>query len=287
MWLMSQSFVRNLPDIDPIAIVDIGLVALLLYQFFVIIRGRRAVPIITGVLILIAVYAVAVSTRMALLRSILETVAPYTVFALIVMFQSDIRRLLARLGRRRALGGQSVDRRAVIQELVFTLDALSRSRTGALIVLERDIGLRTFVESGVPIDGLVSRDLLLAIFYPRAALHDGAVIVQNDRIAAAACFLPLSTNPRLPSVLGTRHRAAIGVTEEADCLSLVVSEETGGVSIAVRGDILKDLSLAEVERRIAEHFGLGAKKRATSDSTGAPPAEAPAHNSDLKQEARF
>jgi diadenylate cyclase len=256
MPLLRTPFIENLPGITPLALLDIFLVSLLLYQFFHIIRGRRAVPIITGVVMLVAVYLVAVLTGMGLLRTILETVAPYSVFALIVMFQSDIRRLLARMGRRRFLSGQSLDRRDVGTEIALTLSALARQQVGALIVLEGEIGLRTFVESGVRIDGVFSRDLLLSVFHPGTVMHDGAVIIQGDRIAAAACFLPLSTNPRIMSTLGTRHRAAIGVTEETDCLALVVSEESGRISIAYSGEIKTGLSLEQVEKRIAEHHGL-------------------------------
>lgn len=258
--------VVSLPDFTLTALIDISAVAFLFYQFFMIIRGRRAVPIITGVLMLIATYAVAVATRLELLRALLENLAPYTVFALIVMFQSDIRRLLARMGRRRFWSaGQGLDRSELAQELALTLQALAEARTGALIILERDIGLRSFVESGVRVDGVLSRDLLLSIFHPGTAMHDGAVIVQGDQIAAAACFLPLSMNPRIMSTLGTRHRAAIGITEETDCLSLVVSEETGKLSIAAFGDIKTGLKMEEVRELIEKHFGkAGADKEKES-----------------------
>jgi diadenylate cyclase len=134
---------------------------------------------------------------------------------------------------------------------------MSQDRVGALIVLERDIGLRTFVESGVRLDADITRDLLLSIFRPGAALHDGAVIIQKDRIAAAACFLPLSTNPSLSGTLGTRHRAAIGITEETDCLCLIVSEETGWMSIAAGGELEPNLNAKEVDILINRHFGVG------------------------------
>jgi diadenylate cyclase len=260
--MRTPSFV-SLPEFTLIALIDILAVAFLFYQFFTIIRGRRAVPIITGVAMLIVTYLFAVITGMSLLRTILENVAPYSVFALIVMFQSDIRRLLARMGQRRFLTGQTLDRRAVVEEVLITLESLTKARTGALIVLERDIGLRTFVESGVRIDGVISRDLLLSIFHPGNAMHDGAVIIQGDRITAAACFLPLSMNPRIMSTVGTRHRAGIGVTEEADCLTLIASEETGGLSVASFGEIQAGLSIEQVEDRIDQHFGLDKKGRLT------------------------
>src|SRR5581483_6077737 len=165
-----------------------------------------------------------------LLRNLLATLAPYTGFALIVMFQSELRRMLARIGRRPFAGFTQLERREVADEILLALAQLSQQKIGALIVVERKIGMRTFIESGVNLDAIISRDLLCSIFQPLGALHDGAVIVQGDRVAAAACFLPLTTNPQLSSTLGTRHRAAIGITEEADCTALVVSETTGRIS---------------------------------------------------------
>jgi diadenylate cyclase len=251
------------PRISLATVIDILLVAFLVYQFLLIIRGRRALPILTGIFMLLGAYVLSVRWGLVLLRSVLEGLAPYTVFALIVMFQSDIRRLLARMGRQTWLpGGQNVDRREFAQELLLTLSALSHQKTGALMVLERDIGLRTFIESGVRIDGALSRDLLLSVFHVGTAMHDGAVIIQGDRIAAASCFLPLSMNPRIMSTLGTRHRAAIGVTEETDCLSLVVSEETGRMSVAAFGEVETGLTLEQVEARILTHFGSRRKRPA-------------------------
>jgi diadenylate cyclase len=176
--------------------------------------------------------------------------------AVIVLFQSEIRRTLARIGRTR-LFGPRFRRREIIEEILLALNKLSDERTGALIIWERDIGLRTFIESGVRLEAHISRDLLLCIFRKDAALHDGAVIVQKDRISAAACFLPLSMNPALSTKLGTRHRAAIGITEETDCFSIVVSEENGRISVAAFGEIDLDLSTEQVRQRITSHFGGG------------------------------
>jgi diadenylate cyclase len=234
-------FGYEFPRLTWTAALDILAVAVLIYQFILIVRGRRAAHILVGVVILAAVYVGATLFQLELLRTILATLAPYTAFALIVVFQSDIRRLLARIGRRRFLGFSALERREVAEEILLAVKRLSQQRIGALIVVERSIGLRTFVESGVNLDAFISRDLLLAIFHPKAALHDGAVIVHGDRIAAAGCFLPLTTNPLLTSKLGTRHRAAIGVSEEADCLALVVSEETGRISVASGGEIELDV----------------------------------------------
>jgi diadenylate cyclase len=176
---------------------------------------------------------------------------------MIVLFQSEIRRTLARIGRKNWFGlGKGFRAPEATNEIILAVEQFAENKTGALIVLERDIGLRTFVESGVRLESRVSRDLLISIFQPGLPLHDGAVIVQKERIAAAACFLPLTTNPQLSRKLGTRHRAAIGITEETDCLALVVSEETGRISVASFGELIQGLSTSDVVERINRHFGV-------------------------------
>jgi diadenylate cyclase len=239
-----------LPKFTVTTALDILVVAILIYQFILIVRGRRAAHILAGVGILALVYLGSIWLRLELLRTILATLAPYTAIALIVMFQSELRRIMARLGRRPFFGISRLERREVADEILLALPRLSQQRIGALIVVERKIGLKTFIESGVLIDAQISRDLLWAIFQPGGALHDGAVIVQGDRIAAGACFLPLTTNPALLTELGTRHRAAIGITEETDCLALVVSEETGRISAADFGEIELDVPLDRVEQKL-------------------------------------
>lgn len=234
--------------------VDILAVAFLIYQFLMIIRGRRAAQVLNGIWVLVIVYLISVWLHLELLRTVLLRLAPYTAFAIIVMFQSEIRRLLARIGRSRLLGFKSsFERREVTDEIMLALTYLAQHKTGALIVLERDTGLRTFIESGVALDANVSRDLLITLFENRGPLHDGAAIVQGGRVAAAACFLPLTTNPGVLGKLGTRHRAAIGVTEETDCLALIVSEETGKISIAAFGELERGVTLERVEERITRH----------------------------------
>lgn len=243
------------PRVTITAVVDILVVAFLIYQFIMIVRGRRAAHILIGLGVLAGLYVVAVWARLDLLRSILAYLAPYTAIGMIVMFQSEIRSLLAGIGRRRwGSFHNQLRSREFAAEILLATQQLAQDRTGALIVIERDIGLRTFIESGVNLDALLSRDLLLSIFQKGGALHDGAAIVQGDRLAAAACFLPLSTSPVALRTLGTRHRAAIGITEETDCLALVVSEETGQISIALFGEISTSLSLEQVADRLNGHF---------------------------------
>lgn len=234
--------------------IDILLVALIVYQLLLIIRGRRSAHIATGLVVLVGVYLIARWAQLQLLRSMLETLAPYTAFALIVMFQSDLRRMLARIGQRGWLGAQ-LQLRETFEELVLAVEQLSLEKTGALIIIEQEIGLRSFIESGVPLDAGVSRDLILSVFQKNSTLHDGAAILQRDRVAAAACFLPLTMNP-VSRVLGTRHRAGIGITEEADCLALIVSEETGQLSVASGGDIETNITPDQLRARLAQAFGL-------------------------------
>jgi diadenylate cyclase len=245
---------QSLPKFTPLGVVDILVVAFLIYELIMIVRGTRAAHILSGILTIIVIYNLALWLHFELLRFILSYAMPYMAIAVIVLFQSEIRRTLARIGRKR-LFGRAIRRRETTEEIILAIGKLSEERTGALIVLERDIGLRTFIESGVRLDAHISRDLLLCIFRKEASLHDGAVIVQKDRVSAAACFLPLSMNPALSTKLGTRHRAAIGITEETDCLAIAVSEETGRISIAAFGEIELDLSPEQVGQRITRHFG--------------------------------
>jgi len=240
---MPHFLLPAIPKLTVWAVVDILAVAFLIYNFLSMVRGRRAAHVLTGLGVLALAYAVAVALNLDLLRSVLAVLAPYTAIALIVMFQAEIRRLLARIGRIRWLGlGGQLERREVMDEIRLAVRQMVEDHCGALIVIERDIGLRTFIESGVPLDAKVSRDLLCAIFQRRGALHDGAVIIQGDRIAAAACFLPLTTNPVVLSNLGTRHRAAIGVTEDSDALAVVVSEDTCQISVAAAGELEPNVS---------------------------------------------
>jgi diadenylate cyclase len=261
------------PRLTLTAALDILLVAFLIYQFFMIVSGRRAANILGGVGVLVLVYMGAVGLELELIRSILATLAPYTVFALIVVFQSDIRRMLARIGRRRWAGfGARVKTREFADDILLAMTRLSQTQTGALIVVERDIGLRTFVESGVLLEAMLSRDLLLAIFQKDSALHDGAVVVQGDRVTAAGCFLPLSMNPALVGKHGTRHRAGIGVTEETDCLALIVSEENGAMSVAAFGELDYNQSIEQVRNRLNRHFG--GRSRTGRDAPAHPAARA-------------
>jgi diadenylate cyclase len=234
--------------------LDILLVALLIYQVLVMIRGTRAVPMLVGLVVVAITFYLARIGELTTLNWVVSNVLPYLVFALIVVFQSEIRHVLADLGRRLTFfSGSSADSDSY-DDIVLAANLFSQHQTGALIVIEREIGLRTHVESGVPLDARLSYDLLATIFRPSAPLHDGAVIVQKDRIAAAACFLPLSMNPLLSTQLGTRHRAGIGITEETDAIAVICSEETGAISLAIGGKIERDLTVEQLRERLGSEL---------------------------------
>jgi diadenylate cyclase len=248
--------------VSVISIIDILLVAIIIYEFLALIKGTRAALMVVGAVGLgIAFWLVddalprlhlSRTGNLATLNWLISTLLPYAVFALIVVFAAEIRQALARLGRRLTLSRRAGSEADAYDDIVLAANLFCQNQTGALIVIEREIGLRTYIESGVPLDARLSYDLLATIFRPSAPLHDGAVIVQNDRIAAAACFLPLSMNPVLSTQLGTRHRAGIGVTEETDAIAVVVSEETGSISLAVGGKIERDLSVEQLRDRLGE-----------------------------------
>ena len=248
-----------------------------------VVRGTRAGHILIGIFVMVLLYAVALWAGLEALRSVLSFIVPYIGLAIIVLFQSEIRRTLARIGRKRWLGaGFHAPESA--NEILLAVEELAQRSTGALIVLERDIGLRTFIESGVPLEALLSRDLLLSIFQPGVPLHDGAVIVQKGRIAAAACFLPLTTNPALSRTFGTRHRAAIGITEETDCLSIVISEESGLISVASFGELTPGAFRGRgggAHQPAFRRAAAGARRPVPNLATAVRPRKRPGHEADV------
>ena len=278
--MLAAQISYELPRLSWSAVIDILAVAFVLYQVLQIVRGTRAAHILAGIVTLLIIYQVAIRLGLETLRSMVSSLAPFTTIALVVLFQQEIRRALGRLGRRRLLGGYHAPEST--DEILLAISSLSRDKTGALIVLERDAGLRTFVESGVRLDAQVSRDLLLSIFMPGTALHDGAVIIQKDRVAAAACFLPLSVRPEVTTRLGTRHRAALGITEESDAMALIVSEETGAISIASAGEIEQGVTIERAEFRIRRHFGM--KAAVAPGPARSPHAPAPAQTEEGHRE---
>jgi diadenylate cyclase len=235
-------------------VLDILLVAVIIYEVLVMIRGTRAAPMLAGLAAVGVAFYLARIGELVTLNWLVGHLLPYVVFALIVVFQSEIRHVLSDVGRRvsflrgPAVEGDSYD------DIVLAANLFSQHQTGALMVIEREIGLRTYIESGVAMDARLSYDLLATIFRPSAPLHDGAVIIQKDRLAAAACFLPLSMNPVLSTQVGTRHRAGIGITEETDAIAVIVSEETGAISLAVGGKLDRDLTVEQLREHLSSEL---------------------------------
>jgi diadenylate cyclase len=249
---MPQIF-GHIPRVSVLSVIDILVVAFVIYEFLKLIKGTRAIPMLIAVVILAAAFWLAHVEELKTVDWIITNILPYAIFALIVVFGAEIRHALARLGRHLSAGrGGVFDGTDSYEDIVLAANHFSQTVTGALIVIEREIGLRTFIESGVPLDANLSYDLLITIFRPSAPLHDGAVIIQKGRIAAAACFLPLSMNPEISTQFGTRHRAAIGITEETDAVSVVVSEESGAISLAVGGAIERDITVEYLRERLSE-----------------------------------
>jgi diadenylate cyclase len=252
---MTELIGSILEQVRPTTVIDIGITALLIYWLFSLIRGTRAVRLVIGVLFLFAVYAAALALGLPLLTRILETGAVVGVFALVVVFQPELRRALERIGRVGSMAWllspaeqRTIER--VAEEVSHAASQLSADGVGALIVLERDTGLEEIAESGVMLHADLSTDLLLTIFTPRTALHDGAVIIRDETLIAAGALLPLAETTIHTERFGTRHRAALGITEQTDAIVVVVSEENGQVSLVERARIVRNLNETQLARAL-------------------------------------
>ncbi|REJ79941.1 MAG: TIGR00159 family protein [Acidobacteria bacterium] len=236
--------------------IDLLAVSFLVYNLLLFIRGTRAVQVLLGILVL---GGVAYLARFLELRTLEQLMTGFFLVvlpvAIIVLFQNQIRRALVNFGRNPLIGfttqGHSEE---IFTELVNAATTMSKRRIGGLVVIERVDGLRDYVENGIVLDAKISFDLLITIFNPSTPLHDGAVIVEQGRIAAAACFMPLSSNPELSTRLGTRHRAALGISEETDAMAIVISEETGAISVAVEGRLTQNLDAKKLGDRLHQHL---------------------------------
>ena len=237
------------------AALDILIIAILIYYLLKLLRGTRAIQMVVAIALLAGFYRGAQWAQLAMVEWLLTTLLPYFAIALIVLFQPEIRRALSRLGRNLSfLKFASRTPASLYDDIVMAAEYFSQNRIGALIVIEHVAGLRTYIESGIPLDAKLSYDLLVSIFRPGSPMHDGAVIIQGSRVAAAACFLPLSLNPMISKQLGTRHRAAIGITEESDAVVVLVSEETGSISLAAAGAINTALTVDQLSESMNEIF---------------------------------
>jgi len=250
-------------------LLDILLVALIIYELLQFIRGTHAVQMAVGALVLVILYWTSRWADLETVNWLLRTFLPYLVFGIIVIFQAEIRKVLAHLGKTPLLGIFSSRRKSeVVDEVVLAATTLSSTKTGAIIVLEREMGLRSFIETGIALDATLTYDLLVNVFNPGTPLHDGAVIIQGNRVAAAACFLPLTVNPQLSPALGSRHRASIGVTEDTDAVAVVVSEETGLISLVAGGEIRRGLEGRTLRKALRETLDVEETPEAEGASLG-------------------
>jgi diadenylate cyclase len=247
--------ITPLARLDVRSALDILIIAILIYYLLRLLRGTRAVQMLVAIGLLMLFYRGARWARLEMVEWLLTTMLPYIAITLIILFQPEIRRALSRFGRNISIMRfASHNPKASQDDIVMAAEYFSQNRIGALMVVERQAGLRTYIESGIPLDAKLSYDLLLSIFRPGSPLHDGAVIIEGSRVAAAGCFLPLSLNPLISKQLGTRHRAAIGVTEDSDAIVVLVSEETGSVSLAANGAIETNLMPEELSDRLTQMF---------------------------------
>ncbi|MFA4947527.1 MAG: diadenylate cyclase CdaA [Candidatus Krumholzibacteriia bacterium] len=244
-----------------IDILDIIIVSFLFYRVFLLIRGTRAAQMFIGLFLLIVVSFVARWLNMNALNWILSSLKTVWVVAFVILFQPELRRALSLLGQNRIIGYfLKVEESSTVSEIVKACHQLTQNGLGAIIVLEKDIGLRNYIETGTPVDARVSAELLVTIFTAPSPLHDGAVIIEKNRIVAAGCILPLSQNPRLTKSLGTRHRAGLGLSEETDAVVIIASEETKTISLAVGGKLKRKLDINTLRNDLVGMIGIKAEE---------------------------
>jgi diadenylate cyclase len=244
--------------------LDIVLVAILIYQIFLMLRGSQAIQVLVGLFLLFLAYLGARHLELFTLEWLLDGVVRSLLLIVIILFQADIRRVLSRVGRK-ALAPHDTQEPSTTEEICEAIENLANHRIGGLIILERQTGLSEYLEGAVRLDSLITRELLVTLFWPHTPTHDGAVIVQGDRIIAAGCLMPLSKNPNLDPTLGTRHRAAVGITEHSDALALVVSETNGQISLARGGKIMQNLTLLQLRQALQEVLAINERRKTWFD----------------------
>lgn len=248
-------------EIRLLDILDVLIVTILIYQVLLLIRGTRAVQLVTGLGVLFGVYALSRYLQLYTLQYLLEYLGLVIPIALLVLFQPELRRMLEQLGRGGVLVSGLAPHGLGREETIRLVNDVSRAsrvlgvrKIGGLIVLERRTGLTDFIETGIKVDGVVTVQLLINVFFPNSPLHDGAAILRGNRVMAAGCLLPLSENPMLSRTLGTRHRAGLGIAEQTDAVAIIVSEETGAISLARDGELIRGLSEEELKASLLELF---------------------------------
>jgi diadenylate cyclase len=255
MW----QFLTNLRWQDA---VDIILVAIIIYQVVLVLRGSQAIQVLAGLFLLFLGYVVARQLEFFTLEWLLDIIVKSFVLIVIILFQADIRRVLSRMGKK-ALFPSGFHAPVTTEEVCEAAETLASRHIGGLIVIERYIGLSEYQEGAVKLDALVTKELLVSLFWPHTPTHDGAVIIQGDRVVAAGCLLPLSRNPNLDPTLGTRHRAAVGLAEQTDALALVISETTGQISLAQGGKLRRNLTRLQLRQALHDLLESPAQHKGT------------------------
>ena len=236
--------------------LDIGIIAFVLYRLIHMIRGTRAMQMIIGLVVILLAYVSSQMFGLFTLNWVLDNFLGSIILVIIVIFQSDIRRALTQVGTAPLFGGADrIERGQVLEEITKAVVSLATRGIGGLIVLEREVGLNEYIEVGTRLDARVTRELLESVFIPHSPMHDGALVIQKGRVAAARCFLPLSVDPNLSQAFGTRHRAAVGLTEETDAVVIVISEERGKISLVVGGKVIQDLDGPQLRSSLQRFFG--------------------------------
>jgi uncharacterized protein (TIGR00159 family) len=257
LWSLFNGLIEYVfANFDPVRdLIDVALVTLGIYWLLLLIRGTRAVQILVGLIVLLALSLASEIFQLVTLRQILENFGGSAVIIIVILFQNDIRRALARVGRGFFPSVTAQEASQMLEEVVRAAQTLGQRRIGALMVLERETGLDDQIETGTRIDSAVSKEILIALFLPYSPLHDGAAVLQEGRVAFAGCILPLTLRDDLPEGVGTRHRAAVGITEETDAVVIVVSEETGMISVVMGGEMVQGLDAPRLRVALREILG--------------------------------
>ncbi|MFD1864301.1 diadenylate cyclase CdaA [Planococcus chinensis] len=264
-----ESFTDQTPLELLVNIIDILLVWFVIYKLITIIKGTKAVQLLKGIFFIVIAYLITQALNLETLGWIMQQVLNWGFLAIIIIFQPEMRRALEQLGRGKLFASSTLneesERNRLIEAMTKSVSYMAKRRIGALISIERETGLSEYIETGIPMNSDITSELLINLFIPNTPLHDGAVIVQRNRIAAAACYLPLSESPFISKELGTRHRAALGISEVTDAITIIVSEETGAISLTANGDLHRNLSLEDFELKLRRiWFGNGQQQQANS-----------------------
>ncbi len=267
-------FLDNLTNQTPLEllvnVIDILLVWFVVYKLITLIKGTKAVQLLKGIFFIVIAYLITQALNLETLGWIMQQVLNWGFLAIIIIFQPEMRRALEQLGRGKLFSSSTLneesERNRLIEAMVKSVSYMAKRRIGALISIERETGLSEYIETGISMNSDITSELLINLFIPNTPLHDGAVIIQRNRIAAAACYLPLSESPFISKELGTRHRAALGISEVTDAITVIVSEETGAISLTANGDLHRNLSLEDFEVKLRRVW-FGSQQQPQTDNS--------------------